>query len=109
LIYTYYEQCNSFIKLTDKESNIFHQSSKKNEIYPIIFFYEKLRQHYPNKNILNFTNNQGMTPLHYASRCGNKNVLEVLIDYGSDINQTDFEGNTVLHHAVRSSNFYIII
>ena len=50
-----------------------------------------------------------MTPLHYASRCGNKNVLEVLIDYGSDINQTDFEGNTVLHHAVRSSNFYIII
>ncbi len=105
-MYSYYEKCNSYIQLKEKESNVFHQSSKKNEIYPIIFFYEKLKGYYSSndRNILDIENHQGMSPIHYASRCANKRVLDVLLDFGCDINKTDSDGNSVLHHAVLSSN-----
>ena len=100
LIYSYYEKYNSVVKFQNKETNIFHQISKKNEMYPLIFFYEKLQKHYPNENILDFTNNTGMTPLHYAAKCNNKRVLDLLLDYGCNINQIDDDGYTALHYAV---------
>jgi ankyrin repeat protein len=108
LIYSYYENNNKYLILNGNEySNVFHQSAKKNEIYPIVFFFEKLKDHYP-ENILNLKNKNGMIPLHYASHCSNKRVIDILLDLGSDINSKDKDGNTPLHHAVNSSKNKII-
>ena len=41
----------------------------------------------------------GATPLHLASRKGNKDVAEVLIDYGADTNILNNEGQTALEIA----------
>jgi len=104
LIYSYYENNNFYLKLSNNdESNVFHRASKKNEIYPIVYFYEKLKENYPT-NILNFKNKGGIIPLHYACYCGNKRIIDLLLDFSSDINAQDNDGNTPLHYAVNSSN-----
>ena len=105
IIYSYYEKSEFYLKLQDGDfSNVFHRTSKKNEIYPIVYFYEKLKDSHPNQNVLNIKNKGGIIPLHYACYNGNKRVIDLLLDLGSDINAKDNDGNTPLHYAVNSSN-----
>lgn len=109
LIYSYYENNDLYLKISDEDhSNVFHRASKKNEIYPIIYFYEKLKEFYPKRNILNIKNIRGIIPLHYACFCANKRIIDILLDLGSDIDSQDLEGNTPLHFAVNSSMYYVI-
>ena len=90
--------------------NIFHIAVKNNQIFPIIFFYEKLkifyRNYYNEESILDSKeiNNEKMAPIHYA--CKNKNVklMNLLIDLGADINIKDRKGNTPLHYAVANND-----
>ncbi len=39
-------------------------------------------------------------PLHCAALIGETGMVELLLDYGADINATDSDGNTALHHAM---------
>ena len=48
-----------------------------------------------------------MTPLHYAAR-GHKNVAELLLDNGADVNAKDKHGNTPLHKATLRGNKDIV-
>ena len=45
-----------------------------------------------------------MTPLLYACKNGNKEIVNLLIDLGVNINWKDNKGNTCKHYAVSSGN-----
>lgn len=53
-------------------------------------------------------NEQGLTPLLLAASIGNIKALHYLLDKGCDINASDIEGNTALHHAVKQKHHQII-
>jgi ankyrin repeat protein len=40
------------------------------------------------------TNDRNQTPLHFASRCNNADVMSLLIDYRADVNAVDVNGDT---------------
>ena len=42
------------------------------------------------------------TILHRAIRCGNQNIIKILVDHGSDVNAKDADSNTPLHLALTS-------
>lgn len=46
-------------------------------------------------------NSTGRTPLHFAARIGNIKCIQLLIQYGANINQQDFDGQTCLHLCAR--------
>ena len=46
---------------------------------------------------------EGYTPLHMASRSGNVEVVQILLDAGSDIEAKDRDGRTPLHSAMLGS------
>ncbi len=48
---------------------------------------------------INLEDNNVWAPLHYASMCGNLEVVKYLINKESDINEKNNKGNTPLHYA----------
>ncbi|CAG8597640.1 3557_t:CDS:2, partial [Acaulospora morrowiae] len=48
---------------------------------------------------LTMVNKKGMTALIYACKFGHLDSINFLLECGSDINQTDADGNTTLHYA----------
>ncbi|ODV61224.1 ankyrin repeat domain-containing protein, partial [Ascoidea rubescens DSM 1968] len=57
---------------------------------------------------LNFKNKDFETPLHFASRVGAVECLDLLLDLGANINALDINGNTALHLATRYGNINCI-
>ncbi|XP_069692163.1 transient receptor potential cation channel protein painless-like [Periplaneta americana] len=53
---------------------------------------------------LNAMDEWGNTALHVASRCGNSEMVDILLRNGADINLTDGCGETALHIAARDGN-----
>ncbi len=47
-------------------------------------------------------NDQGETALQLAIKCGSTEILDTLIQFTSDIDQVDFEGNTLMHVACKA-------
>ena len=92
------------LRLTEKRNSVFHNAAKKNQCYPIIFFYEKLQKFFPNNKIFDTPNQYNITPLHYA--CYNKcsNAIDLLLDLGADFNAVDVDGKSVLSYAVCSGS-----
>ena len=92
------------------KNNIFNISAENNKIYPIIFFYEKLRKFYGNKkvNILDSkdmrTKKDKMTPILYSAKNNNLKLLLILSDLGANLNSQDNKGYTALHYAVENNN-----
>jgi ankyrin repeat protein len=48
------------------------------------------------------------TPLHIATRKGNKEIVELLIAHGADINMPNYDDNTPLHIATMGGNIEIV-
>ena len=89
------------------QNNIFHISANNNQFFPIIFFYENLRNFYLKyfykvEGILDSheLKNDKMTPIHYACKNQNIKLMNLLIDLGANINSQDIKGYTPLHYAV---------
>ena len=95
-------------RLEEKRNNIFHHAAMNNQCYPIIFFFEKLQNLFKKHLIIDLPNQYGITPLHYACFHGSKEVIDLLIDLGVNINSKDQDGNTCLHFAVKSKNVRVI-
>lgn len=92
------------LRLTEKRNSIFHYAAKKNQCYPIVFFYEKLQKYFPNNKIFDMPNQFDITPLHYACFSKSFNVVDLLLDLGADFNARDVDGKSVLSYAVCSGS-----
>ena len=92
------------LRLTEKRNSIFHYAAKKNQCYPIVFFYEKLQKYFPNNKIFDMPNQFDITPLHYACFSKSINVVDLLLDLGADFNARDVDGKSVLSYAVCSGS-----
>lgn len=57
---------------------------------------------------LNMVDDDGWTPLHYASRHGNFEIIELLLDLGADINIKNEKGYTALHYAIINEDIEIV-
>lgn len=82
---------------TDKEEFIKIFDAIINEDIAEIMYFLKLEN-----NINSLINNKGQSPLILACSIPNINykIIKLLIDYGIDVNLTDYEGNTALHYAI---------
>ncbi|WRX14051.1 Arf GTPase activating protein - like 1 [Theobroma cacao] len=47
---------------------------------------------------------QGCSVLHLACQCGNPVMVELLLQFGADINMRDFHGRTPLHYCISIGN-----
>lgn len=98
----------SKLELTSPRNNVFHNAALKNQCYPIIFFFEHLQHFFKQNLIIDIPNTNGITPLHYACISGSKEVMDLLLDMGCNINAKDKEGNTCLHFGVNSGNERVV-
>ena len=98
----------SNFRLKENRKGIFHYAAIYNKIYPIIYFYEKLQRFFKNCLIIDIPTEKGMTPLHYSCQNGNKEISNLLIDLGANLNWKDNKGNTCLHYAVSSGNISLV-
>ena len=110
LLFNYLSFSSSIFKeyFSKPQNFFFHFAAKNNNIYPILFFYEKLQKFFPEKKIFDLPNEYKITPLHYA--CYNKSldVIDVLLTLGANVNAIDNEGKSVLFYAVKCNNSSLI-
>ena len=90
--------------LKNRNNNLFHLVIKQNNI-PLLYLYDKLKNYFPSTNILDITNNEGMTSLHISCFYSFKNMSDNLLLLGCNINSKDNKGNTPLHYAVKAENY----
>ena len=86
----------------------YHISSKLNQIYPIIFYYEKIYDLFPSVNTLDIPNTYNKTPIHYACYYNNKHLVNILIQYNVDLNAEDINGETPIFYAIKSGNYNLV-
>ena len=98
----------SNFRLKENRKGIFHYAAIYNQIYPIIYFYEKLQRFFKNILIIDIPTENGMTPLHFSCQNGNKEISNLLIDLGANLNLKDNKGNTCFHYAVNSGNVSLV-
>ena len=90
--------------LQNRKNNIFHLCVKQNNLYLLLFLYEKLKNYFPLINILDIKNIEGITPLHLSCYYSFKNITDNLLLLNCDINIKDSQDNTPLHYAVQGGN-----
>lgn len=59
------------------------------------------------RNLLNHPNDDNEIPLMYHAR-RNSQITKLLLEYGSDANILDNEGNTILHHLVKLTDLDVV-
>lgn len=96
------------LRLNEKRNSFFHYAAKKNQIFPIIYFYEQLKKYFPNKKIIDNPNEHLITPLHYACYHNSLKVIDLLLDLGADINARDCNDKSVLIYGVYSGSVRLI-
>jgi len=58
---------------------------------------------------INRKNSEGMTPLHFASRSGNTDTMEILLQQGAQLMIKDNNDRTALHFAIDSGKLRAVI
>jgi ankyrin repeat protein len=61
-----------------------------------------------NLNFVNSKNIKGITPLHIASACGNKNIVDFLLRNEANVYDRDNEGMTALHYGAMSGSIDVV-
>lgn len=88
-------------KLRDKNGkNILHFAATKDKNGAIISY---ILTTYP--MLLDTTDNDGHTPLHFAAFHGNYHGVELLLEAGANANAANINGKTAAHKAVQLGNF----
>ena len=78
-----------------QEFNSGHNTSKRRYIDPATC--DRMKNSNEPGNCL-----QGCSLLHFACHFGNLLMIELLLQFGADINLRDFHGRTPLHHCISS-------
>ena len=55
------------------------------------------------KGLINITNVRGEAPIHFATRYGYEDIVDLLLEQRAAIDAIDNHGYTPLHHAVRNN------
>lgn len=55
-------------------------------------------------NDINIRDDADNTPLLWAAKADKQDILEYLLEQGADVNATDYQGYSILHHAVSEQN-----
>ena len=58
--------------------------------------------------LVKFENIKGVTPLHVASACGNKNIVDFLLKNEANVYARDDEGMTALHYGAISGSIDVV-
>ena len=74
---------------------------KGSSIFEVVKRNEKETNCAMDKEVLTAKDNEGLTLLHHAARCGQVDMLNLLLDNGADIDVQENNGLTALHLAVR--------
>ena len=91
-----FNQCNN------KGCTILHLACECPPIKKRLSVVRHIIEHFP--SLQNVRDKFGSTELHYAAMGGSIDVLEYLIGIGYDINDTDTDGQTVLHKACKQND-----
>ncbi|KAJ8918638.1 hypothetical protein NQ315_013144 [Exocentrus adspersus] len=84
-------------ELSEEDKSVF-EAIDKNDV-------ERLKVLLSGKKTVNFVDENSMTPLQHASYKGNKEIVQLLLDHGADVNICEHEHNyTALHFAALSGN-----
>lgn len=95
---TKYDQMNSELyHMVDTSSHIFNNLMEGQQFDPTTC--QKIKGSGGSDNCL-----QGCSLLHLACHVGDPVMLELLLQFGADINYQDFHGRTPLHHCVSARN-----
>ena len=74
---------------------------KGSSIFEVVKQNEKETNCAVDKEVLTAKDNEGLTLLHHAARCGQVDTVNLLLDNGADIDVQENNGFTALHFAVR--------
>lgn len=85
--------------LTSYLCSILHVAVVNENVHLVNQLCDSLRNRFGSSGIDSF-NNLGQTPLFLAVLLGNENIIKTLVEYGSSLQFSDRNGNTVFHLAV---------
>lgn len=96
--------------LMDKVKDINYNSSMGTALMAVVYkgdlkLTQKLLDH---KSYINTMDSQGTTPLIFASKLGNTEMVKLLLKYNADKNIKDKQGNTAFEYAVLSKKLELI-
>lgn len=94
--------------LTKRKENIFLSSVKEEKIFLLLFFYEKFKKYFPSSNPLDIKNKLGLAPLHLSSYYSSREITEILLILGCNVNIEDNRNNIPLHFAIKGGDLGIV-
>ena len=94
--------------LEKRKENIFILSIKEDKYYLLLFLYEKIKKYYPSSNPLDIKNKLGLAPLHFSSYYLSREITDMLLISGCDVNIEDNRKNIPLHFAVKGGDLSIV-
>ncbi len=88
---------------------LLYKSANASELFRIIDLevYNKLEFVLFNGTDPNQRSQNGLTPIIYAAKIGDKQAIEILLNYKADINLYDISGATALHYSARLGSLEI--
>ena len=105
--------CDNFWELRDKDSfSILHRACYLKLYFIIVIILEELSKKKDETFVKYFVNLQsilGYTAIHLASYRGNKDIIQILIEYGATVDIANSKGLNVLHVASQGDRVESII
>ena len=94
--------------LEKRKENIFILCIKEEKYFLFLFLWEKIKKYYPSSNPLDIKNKLGLAPLHISSYYLNREITDMLLISGCNVNIEDNKKNTPLHFAVKGGDLSIV-
>ena len=93
--------------LEKRKENIFILSIKEDKYYLLLFLYEKTKKYFPSSNPLEIKNRLGLAPLHLSSYYLSREMTDMLLISGCNVNIEDKRKNIPLDFAEKGGNLSI--
>ena len=94
--------------LEKRKENIFLLSVKEDKLFLLLFLYERIKKYYPSSNPLDIKNKLGLAPLHFSSYYSSREITDMLLISGCNVNIEDNKQNIPLHFGVKGGDLAIV-